>query len=412
MSTTAFSELPPHWQRHHFAEVPTTMELLREDALEERADIEEERRRRKENSESSKREHAQGVNIPGKESQSKHALCKEEKEKKEGKGEINEEKLPEQTLQNQEAQSERALYNKKKRVEKENEDQSGADFPEQTPLHQKAQSKHALYNKNKKAEKNGENAQAEDILSKTAVLNDKRAKKILLVTTDYQTHGHGQVNTVWESARGENLLFSFLFRPQHITAGEQFFLSEIACLAVAHTLDAYTEGISVKWPNDVYHHDRKISGMLLRHTLSGAQISATLVGIGLNLNQKQFVGDAPNPVSLRQIIGRPVDREEVLNRFAHHFDRLLRAVTPPDPDERLAQRQRLHREYLRRLYHHDGAHDYVDTASGENFSAHIVDVAPTGQLTLRTTDGRLRHYHFKEVRFVVPLPTTAHTAHV
>ena len=319
MSTTAFSELPPHWQRHHFAEVPTTMELLREDALEERADIEEERERRKENSESSKREHA-------------------------------------------------------------------------------------LYNKDKKTVKNGENTPDENTSNKKIVLNDKRAEKIQLVTTDYQTHGHGQVNTVWESARGENLLFSFLFRPQHITAGEQFFLSEIACLAVAHTLDAYTEGISVKWPNDVYHHDRKISGMLLRHTLSGAQIAATLVGIGLNLNQKQFVGDAPNPVSLRQIIGRPVDREEVLNRFAHHFDRLLRAVTPPDPDERLAHRQRLHREYLRRLYHRDGAHDYVDTASGETFSAHIVDVAPTGQLTLRTTDGQLRHYHFKEVPLRRPPP--------
>ena len=376
MSTTAFSELPPHWQRHHFAEVPTTMELLREDALEERVNIEEERGRRKEDSESSKRKHTQGVNIPGKESQNEHALCKEKKEKKEGKGEIIKEELP-----------------------------------EQTPLHQKAQSKHALYNKDKKTEKNGENTPDENTSNKKIVLNDKRAKKIQLVSTDYQTHGHGQVNTVWESARGENLLFSFLFRPQHITAGEQFFLSEIACLAVAHTLDAYTEGISVKWPNDVYHHDRKISGMLLRHTLSGAQISATLVGIGLNLNQKQFVGDAPNPVSLRQIIGRPVDREEVLNRFAHHFDRLLRAVTPPDPDERLAQRQRLHREYLHRLYHRDGAHDYVDVASGETFSAHIVDVAPTGQLTLRTTDGRLRHYHFKEVRFVVPLPTTA-PAHV
>lgn len=377
MSTTAFSELPPHWQRHHFAEVPTTMELLREDALEERVNIEEERERRKENSESSKREHAQGVNIPGKESQNEHALCKEKKEKKEDKGEIIEEELP-----------------------------------EQTPLHQKAQSKHALYNKDKKAGKNGENAPDENLSGTTAVITKKRAKEILLVTTDYQTHGHGQVNTVWESARGENLLFSFLFRPEHITAGEQFFLSEITCLAVAHTLDTYTEGISVKWPNDIYHHDRKISGMLLRHTLSGAQISATLVGIGLNLNQKQFVGDAPNPVSLRQIIGRPVDREEVLCRFAHHFDRLLRAVTPPDPDERLAQRQRLHHEYLRRLYHRDGAHDYVDTVSGETFSAHIVDVAPTGQLTLRTTDGRLRHYHFKEVRFVVPLPTTAPTAHV
>ena len=409
MSKTAFSELPPHWQRHHFAEVPTTMELLREDALEERALIEEERGRRKENSESSKREHAQGVNIPGKESQNEHALHNKKRGVEKDNEDQSEEHLREQTPLNQEAQNKHALYKKKKRVEKENEDQSGAGFPEQTPQNQESQNERALYNKNKKAEKNGENTPDENASNKKIVLDDENAGKVQLVTTDYQTHGHGQVNTVWESARGENLLFSFLFRPQHITAGEQFFLSEIACLAVAHTLDAYTEGISVKWPNDVYHHDRKICGMLLRHTLSGAQISATLVGIGLNLNQKQFVGDAPNPVSLRQIIGRPVDREEVLCRFAHHFDRLLRAVTPPDPDERLAQRQRLHGEYLRRLYHRDGAHDYVDAASSETFSAHIVDVAPTGQLTLRTTDGRLRHYHFKEVRFVVPLPTTAPT---
>ena len=411
MSKTAFSELPPHWQRHHFAEVPTTMELLREDALEERALIEEERGRRKENSESSKREHAQGVNIPGKESQNEHALHNKKRGVEKDNEDQSEEHLREQTPLNQEAQSKHALYKEEKKKKEDKGEIIEEKLPEQTPLHQKAQNEHALYKKNKKAGKNEENTSDENASNKKIVLNNKSTGKVQLVTADYQTHGHGQVNTVWESARGENLLFSFLFRPEHITAGEQFFLSEIACLAVAHTLDAYTEGISVKWPNDVYHHDRKICGMLLRHTLSGAQISATLVGIGLNLNQKQFVGDAPNPVSLRQIIGRPVDREEVLCRFAHHFDRLLRAVTPPDPDERLAQRQRLHGEYLRRLYHHDGAHDYVDTASGETFSAHIVDVAPTGQLTLRTTDGRLRHYHFKEVRFVVPLPTTA-PAHV
>lgn len=412
MSTTAFSELPPHWQRHHFAEVPTTMELLREDALEERALIEEERGRRKEDSESSKREHAQGVNIPGKESQNEHALYNKNREVEKKNEDLSEEHLREQTPLHQEAKSKHALYKEEKEKKEDKGEKSEADLREQTLQNPESQNERALFNKNKKTEKNGENTPDENTSNKKIVLDDENAGKVQLVTTDYQTHGHGQVNTVWESARGENLLFSFLFRPQHITAGEQFFLSEIACLAVAHTLDAYTEGISVKWPNDVYHHDRKICGMLLRHTLSGAQISATLVGIGLNLNQKQFVGDAPNPVSLRQIIGRPVDREEVLCRFAHHFDRLLRAVTPPDPDERYVGRQRLHREYLRRLYHRDGAHDYVDTASGETFSAHIIDVAPTGQLTLRTTDGRLRHYHFKEVRFVVPLPITAPTAHV
>lgn len=237
--------------------------------------------------------------------------------------------------------------------------------------------------------------------------------EVQLVTADFQTCGHGQVNTVWESARARNLTFSFAFRPRHVAAAEQFLLSEIACLAVAHTLDAYTEGISVKWPNDVYHRDRKICGMLLTHTLHGAQIADTLVGIGLNLNQKRFEGDAQNPVSLRQIIGRSVDREQVLGDFARRFDRLLQRITQPDPESRLARRRALHGEYLRRLYHREAAYDYVDVASGRRFSAHIVDVAPSGEITLRTAEGTLRHYYFKEVRFVVPpSPVSSSVAHV
>ena len=237
--------------------------------------------------------------------------------------------------------------------------------------------------------------------------------EVQLVTADFQTNGHGQVNTVWESARAENLTFSFAFRPRRVAAAEQFLLSEIACLAVAHTLDAYTEGISVKWPNDVYHRDRKICGMLLTHTLHGAQIADTLVGIGLNLNQKRFEGDAPNPVSLRQIMGRSVDREQVLGDFARRFDLLLQRITQPDPESRLARRRALHGEYLRRLYHREAAYDYVDVASGRRFSAHIVDVAPSGEITLRTAEGTLRHYYFKEVRFVVPpSPVSSSVAHV
>ena len=169
----------------------------------------------------------------------------------------------------------------------------------------------------------------------------------------------------------------------------------------------------MKWPNDVYHRDRKICGMLLTHTLHGAQIADTLVGIGLNLNQKRFEGDAPNPVSLRQIIGRSVDREQVLCDFARRFDLLLQHITQPDPESRLARRRALHGEYLRRLYHREAAYDYVDVASGRRFSAHIVDVAPSGEITLRTAEGNLRHYYFKEVRFVVPpSPVSSSVAHV
>ena len=88
-------------------------------------------------------------------------------------------------------------------------------------------------------------------------------------------------------------------------------------------------------------------------------------------------------------------------------------VNYKEPECRLAQRRALHAEYLRRLYHREAAYDYVDVASGRRFSAHIVDVAPSGEITLRTAEGALRHYYFKEVRFVVPpSPVSSSVAHV
>ena len=86
------------------------------------------------------------------------------------------------------------------------------------------------------------------------------AGEVWLVTTDFQTRGHGQVGTSWESDCGENLMFTFVFRPKDVRAIEQFYLSEIACLAVAQTLDSYVEGVSVKWPNDVYVGEQKYVG--------------------------------------------------------------------------------------------------------------------------------------------------------
>ena len=210
------------------------------------------------------------------------------------------------------------------------------------------------------------------------------AEEVWLVTTDFQTRGHGQVGTSWESDCGENLMFTFVYRPKDVRATEQFYLSEIACLAVAQTLDAYVEGVSVKWPNDVYVGEKKICGMLLNHQLKGAMVESTMVGIGINVNQSQFVSDAPNPISLQQLLGHRIDREEVLERFVHHFETLYMWWI------------RGEKTRLRNLY--------LDSATGEVFSATIEQVAPTGLLTLRDSAGALRTFDFKAVQFQLDTP--------
>ena len=86
-------------------------------------------------------------------------------------------------------------------------------------------------------------------------------------------------------------------------------------LAVVGVLKEETDDICIKWPNDIYWHDKKIAGILIENDLCGSNIQYSVIGIGLNLNQQEFEGDAPNPVSLRQITGKTYDREDVLKRI-------------------------------------------------------------------------------------------------
>lgn len=219
----------------------------------------------------------------------------------------------------------------------------------------------------------------------------EREEEFVLLTADYQTAGRGQRGTSWESDAGENLTFGFLIHPVAVEASHQFSLSEALSLAVAEALDEYVDGVSVKWPNDVYWRESKICGMLLEHDLRGRQIATTLTGVGVNINQKKFRGDAPNPVSLWQITGRETDRvallADILRRFERHYRSLCRGGYAA-----------LHSLYIERLYHGTGLHRFRD-AAGE-FEAEICGVSPLGLLSLRKTDGRVGEYAFKEVAFI------------
>lgn len=212
-----------------------------------------------------------------------------------------------------------------------------------------------------------------------------------VVVAHSQTAGRGQRGNSWEAAPGKNLTFSYLLRPHDVVAHEQFILSQAVALAVVDVLSRYADGFSVKWPNDIYYCDKKIAGILIEHNLTGSHISRTIVGIGLNINQASFVSDAPNPVSLLQIMGREYDLDEVLSAILQAT--AMRYAMCNDDREGLRQ------AYANVLYRREGYYKYRD-ADGE-FEAAIRDVRPDGYLLLVDRAGREREYAFKEVAFVI-----------
>ena len=139
--------------------------------------------------------------------------------------------------------------------------------------------------------------------------------ELTTVYSSFQSAGRGQRGNSWESEAGKNLLFSFVVYPDFLEAHRQFYLSQVTALALHDVLSTYTEGISIKWPNDIYWKDKKICGTLIENDLTGIHISRSISGSGVNLNQERFLSDAPNPVSLCQITGNQYNPREILEQI-------------------------------------------------------------------------------------------------
>ena len=205
-----------------------------------------------------------------------------------------------------------------------------------------------------------------------------------VVWADYQTAGRGQGTNTWESERGKNLTFSILLHPVDLPANRQFLLSMQVSLAICEALSEHIGDLSIKWPNDIYWRNAKIAGILIENRLQGQVIRDSIVGVGLNVNQRQFMSDAPNPISLWQICEHETDREQLLKDILAALGRLLG--------------QEVREQYLAMLYRRKGFHPYVDKDGA--FMAELEDVEDDGHLLLCDDSGGHRRYAFKEVMFI------------
>lgn len=218
----------------------------------------------------------------------------------------------------------------------------------------------------------------------------------VIISTDNQTQGRGQKGNSWESEPGKNLTFSLMWHPENFEACRQFSISEAIAISVVDLLKEYGVEAKVKWPNDIYVGDKKISGILIEHSLSGRMIESTVAGVGLNINQLEFLSDAPNPVSLAQIKSSTYDLDELLSRFGVLAE--SRIVALCDEEERL----RIHHEFLAKLWRGDGAYyPFRERSDGRKYYGRIIDVEPTGYLNVEERGGEIHKYAFKEVEFLL-----------
>ena len=219
-------------------------------------------------------------------------------------------------------------------------------------------------------------------------------EEMTVVSAEYQTAGRGQGCNVWESEEGQNLLFSILIHPHMVPVRNQFLLSEAGAVALKMALSHYIseDSIQLKWPNDIYWKDRKLSGTLIESTISGSTLSNTIYGIGLNVNQRKFLSDAPNPVSLHQILGYEINRDDLLEKIIQSFETCYSLVQSSKYMEIAAM-------YHSSLFWREGFHKFEDKDGIQEYA--IVEVEDDGHLIVRDRNGVMHSYAFKELKFII-----------
>lgn len=221
----------------------------------------------------------------------------------------------------------------------------------------------------------------------------------------WQSAGKGQRGNRWESRSGENLTFSILWKPAALPAAAQFSLSEAAALGVADYLAGEGLDSFIKWPNDIMAGGKKICGMLLEHSLAADKLADSVVGIGLNVNQRSF-GEAPNATSMMLLTGLKRDIKQELPRLLDALDRRFAQIDSE------SGRAVLRNDYLTRLFQMGEWHEYLDRRSadpllptthpveGERFEGRITGLAPSGLLIVERRNGALLEFAFKEISYL------------
>lgn len=236
------------------------------------------------------------------------------------------------------------------------------------------------------------NASSTNTYASGLIREDVAPAEGTIIYTNHQSAGRGQKGNKWESEDGKNILCSIILFPDSVMPEDQFVISMAVSLGIHDFLSENISGCRVKWPNDIYAGNDKISGVLIENMISDNRIENSIVGIGLNLNQTRFLSDAPNPVSLKMITGKDYDTETCLRQLAVTLDKRYKRILAGDYKIILDS-------FVSVLYRRNEWHKYK--AGSMVFEGRIEAVSGKGHLIVEDRTGQMHEFATKEIEYIL-----------
>ena len=213
-----------------------------------------------------------------------------------------------------------------------------------------------------------------------------------VVVAEHQTDGRGQMGADWIVQGGKNLTFSVFKEVSFLPLENHFFISIAVSLSVISVLNRLKIlKTYIKWPNDILAENKKVCGILIENVIKNNKLTASIIGIGLNVNQAEFA-NLPKASSLLKLKGKSFSVEEILHQIIeelqHNFKKL-----------RNKEFSSLKEAYENQLFRKGKPSTFKD--SQENlFSGYIQGVSKDGNLRVLLEDDIVLEYDLKEIQLL------------
>lgn len=219
-----------------------------------------------------------------------------------------------------------------------------------------------------------------------------------------QVAGKGQRNKSWTTEKETSLIISIVLNPSPLQLTQQFQLSACVAASACEFLDKYADNKTrIKWPNDLYWHDRKAGGILIENVIGSRKNETNetpvwrwaVVGVGININQVTFPFELRNPISLKQLMGKEFNTVELAKEFCSVFSKNFHQLIHGGFAD-------IYGFYIDHLYQKDRL---VKLKRGTRiFEATIKTVTPDGRLVIQ--HALEEELDFGSVEWVIPSLST------
>jgi BirA family biotin operon repressor/biotin-[acetyl-CoA-carboxylase] ligase len=221
-----------------------------------------------------------------------------------------------------------------------------------------------------------------------ALAKENPLENFTTVIAKNQTNGKGQMGETWFSEKGKNLTMSVLVKDVLSSHDAIFSLNASVAIAVVKVLqELEIPKVSIKWPNDIMADSKKLGGILIENTLKSDGSTISIIGIGINCNQTNFV-NLPKATSLVNEMKQEMVPEILMDKIVKMLQQQISIIT--------SQSVFLWQQYHELLFK-KGVPMTFETTNGIRFLGIIERVTHDGKLELLLNDETLENFGVKEI---------------